>query len=70
MKRLWSIRTTNSSTYKFLQATSDMTTKELMGKVAKLFNLKQHFISLKFEFQPGNSAEKLTILMEEGDEES
>ena len=47
-----------------------MTTNELIGKVAKLFNLKQHFIPLKFEFQPGNSAEKLTILMEEGDEES
>ena len=70
MKRLWSIRTTNFETYKFLQATSDMTTKELIGKVAKLFNLSQNFISLKFEFQPGNSAKKLTISTEEGNEES
>jgi hypothetical protein len=46
-----------------------MTTKELIGKVAKLFNLKQQFISLSFEFQPDNCAEKLHIAIEEGDEE-
>jgi hypothetical protein len=47
-----------------------MTTKELIGKVAKLFNLKENFISLTFDFQPDNCTEKLNITIEEGDEES
>ena len=70
IQRLWSIRATNSSTYKFLQVASTMTTKELIGKVAKLFNLREKFICLSFEFQPGAGAEKLTIEIEEGDKES
>ena len=53
-----------------MQVASTMTTKELIGKVAKLFNLKEKFICLSFEFQPGAGTEKLTIEIEEGDEES
>ena len=53
-----------------MQVASTMTTKELIGKVAKLFNLREKFICLSFEFQPGAGAEKLTIEIEEGDEES
>ena len=47
-----------------------MTTKDLMSKVASLFNIKQPLICLSFDFEPGGGAEILKIEIEEGDEES
>lgn len=47
-----------------------MTAKELICKVAKLFNLKQHMVSLCFEFKPSPGDEKMNIEIEEGDDES
>lgn len=47
-----------------------MTTKDLMSKVASMFNIKQPLICLSFDFEPGGGAETLKIEIEEGDEES
>ena len=58
-------------TYKFLQRASDMTTKELTGKVASCLISSNISFPLNLNFNKAiNYAEKLTILMEEGDEES
>ena len=47
-----------------------MNTKDLVGKVAALFNLKQQLICLSFSFRPQREAEDMKIEIEEGDEDS
>ena len=47
-----------------------MNTKDLFGKVAALFNLKQQLICLSFGFRPQREAEDMKIEIKEGDEDS